>query len=86
MKIACLLFLIKFSIFSNFLYFILFLLNTSFIFKSSQIVMPRLFQLLLIILLTSFSARFGNTYLQLLIAILFAVDNFPKVLKKKEII
>tara|TARA_A100001015_G_scaffold142854_1_gene158466 strand:+ start:572 stop:760 length:189 start_codon:yes stop_codon:yes gene_type:complete len=35
-------------------------------------------------LLTSFSFILGNTYLQFLIAVLFAPDNLPNVLNKKE--
>ena len=83
-KIACFLFLIKSSIFSRLIYFILFLIKISFILRSSQIVIPRLFQLFLIIFCISSSLRFGKTYLQLFIAVLLARENLPKVLNKND--
>ena len=70
--------------FSSLLYFILFLVKISLILKSSQIVIPRLFQLFLIIFLISSSLRFGKTCLQLLMAVLFAPENLPKKLNRKD--
>jgi hypothetical protein len=66
------------------IYFILFLIKISFILRSSQIVIPRLFQLFLIIFCISSSLRFGKTYLQLFIAVLLARENLPKVLNKND--